>query len=326
MEFVIEKATVKQAKAKVAINGPAGSGKTMTALILARELGPKILVIDTENRTSAKYANEFDFDILPLTEYKLTTYIAALEYAAGQGYDVVIVDSLSHAWAGAGGALEQVDKEGGKSKFTSGWRVVTPLHNKLIETILTYPTHLIATIRMKMDYILTTNEKGQQIPQKAGMGIVQRDGIEYEFDIIAEMDINHNLAVTKTRCSTLDGFEMNKPDGTLGQAINAWLSEGEAISVWPDGWYPSKEQFFGKVRDEFSWSFKTIAEKLKEAGFTDYKPGLAADMWRIIDQNANTQTEDDTPPDILGDDDTPEQPPLEGLSTEADGSDNYYGE
>lgn len=284
MKFAIEKATVTQAKAKIAIVGPAGAGKTMTALIIARELGSKTLIIDTENGTSAKYANEFEFDILALPDYQLTTYIAVLEYAANKGYDTVVVDSLSHAWSGPGGALEQVDKASGKNKFTSGWKVVTPLHNKLVNKILTYPTHLIVTMRMKMDYILTTNEKGQQVPQKVGLGIVQRDGIEYEFDVIAEMAVNHDLTITKTRCSALDGFEMNKPDGTLGKAINAWLSDGAEAPVWPDGWYPSKDQFFKRAKSEFGWAFKVIAEKLKVANFTDgYKPDLAADMWRSLE-------------------------------------------
>jgi hypothetical protein len=294
MEFVIKKATVTQAKAKVAIVGPAGAGKSYTALIIARELGQRTLVIDTENGTSAKYAGEFDFDILPLTDYRLTTYIAALEYATSKGYDTVIVDSLSHAWAGSGGALEQVDKSG-KNKFTSGWKVVTPIHNQLVEAILAYPTHFIATMRMKTQYILTQNDKGQQVPQKAGMGIVQRDGIEYEFDIIAEMNIAHDLTVTKTRCSALDEldeFAMNKPDGTIGQAINAWLSEGAEAPIWPDGWYPSREQFFERARDEYSWSFKVIAEKLKAAKFTDgYKPSIAADMWRALEPETPKETE-----------------------------------
>jgi hypothetical protein len=283
MQFVIEKATVKKAKAKIAIVGPAGAGKTMTALITARELGERTLVIDTENGTSAKYANEFDFDILPLPDFQLKTYIEALVYASEQGYDTVIVDSLSHAWNGPGGALEQVDKTSGKSKFTSGWKVVTPLHNKLVSTILSYPTHLIATMRMKMDYILSTNDNGKTTPQKAGMGIVQRDGIEYEFDVIAEMNVSHDLSITKTRCSALDEFSMNRPDGTLGQAVNAWLSEGADAPVWPDGWYPSKEDFFQKAKDQFGWSYQLIIKKLKAANFTDgYKPGSAADMWRAL--------------------------------------------
>ena len=284
MDFPIKKATVTKAKARIAIVGPAGAGKTMTSLIVGRELGNRTLVIDTENGSSAKYANEFDFDKLDLPDYRLTTYIAALDYAATQEYDTVIVDSLSHAWAGKGGALEQVDNTPGKNKFTSGWKIVTPLYNQLVETILAYPTHLIATMRMKMSYILKTNEKGQQIPEKVGLGIVQRDGIEYEFDVIAEMNVTHDLTITKTRCSALDGFEANMPDATIGQAINAWLSEGVDAPVWPDGWYPSKEGFFAEVRGHYGWSNDIIIEKLKAAQFTNgYKPGAAADMWRALE-------------------------------------------
>lgn len=287
MEFVIEKATVTQAKAKIAITGPAGAGKTYTALVTANELGKRILVIDTENGTSAKYANEFEFDILNLPDYKLTTYIAALEYCKEQSYDVVIIDSLSHAWAGPGGALEQIDQTAKRMKGNKfiAWGEVTPLHNKLITTILSFPAHLIATMRMKMDYILSANEKGKQVPMKVGMGIVQRDGMEYEFDVIAEMTIDHYLTITKTRCFSLDGFEAEKPDGLFGQHIKNWLSEGVEAPVWPDGWYPTKLQFFQKAQDVFGWSVNDTTSELLAAGFTNgYKAALAADMWRALEK------------------------------------------
>lgn len=291
MEFVIEKATVTQAKAKIAITGPAGAGKTYTALMTARELGDRILVIDTENGTSAKYANEFEFDILNLPDYKLTTYIASLEYCEKQSYDVVIIDSLSHAWSGPGGALEQVDQVSKKFKGNKyvAWGEVTPLHNKLITSILSFPTHLIATMRMKMDYVLSANEKGKQVPVKVGMGIVQRDGMEYEFDVIAEMTVEHYLTITKTRCFSLDGFETEKPDGLFGQHVKNWLSEGVEAPAWPDGWYPTKSQFFQKAKDVFGWSPNDTASELLAAEFTNgYKPALAADMWRAIEQSSTS--------------------------------------
>jgi hypothetical protein len=231
--FNIAKAELVQGKARVAIVSPAGGGKTYTALVTAHELGKHILVIDTENGTSAKYAKLLGpFDVMTLPDYSIKTYIDALNFAATKGYDVVIVDSLSHAWAGKGGALEQAEvaksKHGG-NKF-AGWSDVTPLQNQLVDTILAYPVHLIATMRMKTEYILT-EEGGRQIVKKVGLGIVQRDSFEYEFDIIAQMDIDHNLTVTKTRCSDLDGFMMLKPDGALGRYIATWLTEGELPPV-----------------------------------------------------------------------------------------------
>ena len=134
--FQIEKADVTQAKAKIAFVGIAGSGKTYTALLTAKELGDKILIIDTENKTSSKYANLLGpYDILPLLDYSLNNYIAALEYCARLDYDVVIIDSLSHAWAGKGGALEQVDKA--KALWETA-RKATPDDPVLEETLRRY--------------------------------------------------------------------------------------------------------------------------------------------------------------------------------------------
>jgi hypothetical protein len=229
MNFVIEQAVQTQGKARIAIVGPAGCGKTYTALVTAHQLGSTILVIDTENKTSAKYASLLGpFDVMALPNYSIKTYIEALNFSAQQGYDVVIVDSLSHAWAGKGGALEQAEQAKAKyhgNKF-AGWADVTPLQNELVDTILAYPQHLIATMRMKTDYILV-EEGGKQVPKKVGLGVIQRDSFEYEFDIIAQMDIEHNLFITKTRCFGLDGFTAIKPDGTFGKMASDWLNTGE---------------------------------------------------------------------------------------------------
>jgi hypothetical protein len=190
------------------------------------------LVIDTENKTSAKYARLLGpYDILPMSNYSIKTYIEALEYSARQAYDVVIVDSLSHAWAGKGGALEQAEQAKSKyggNKFAA-WGDVTPLQNKLVDTILSYPAHLIATMRMKIEYALITGDNGRQQVSKLGLGIIQRDSFEYEFDIIAQMDVEHNLTITKTRCFELDGFMAHKPDGAMGQVIAGWLGEGQPM-------------------------------------------------------------------------------------------------
>lgn len=267
--FVIEQATPTQSKAKVAFIGPAGAGKTYTALVTAGQLGSKILVIDTENKTSTKYTRQmpFHFDVMSLPDYSIKTYIDALEFAEGQGYDVVIVDSLSHAWAGKGGALEQA--EAAKAKYSgnkfAGWSDVTPLQNRLIDTILNYPSHLIATMRMKIEYALITDDNGKQKPQKLGLGVVQRDSFEYEFDIIAQMDVEHNLIVTKTRCFELDGYIRNKPGVEFGQTIAAWVNDGEAVKV-----FSSLEDLLFQINQDFGLSETDARSKLKELGFTGW--------------------------------------------------------
>lgn len=263
--FIIEEATITQAKAKVALTGPAGCGKTYTALVTAKELGKKILVIDTENKTSAKYARELGpYQIMSLPDYSIRTYIDALEHAAVLGYDVVIVDSLSHAWAGKGGALEQVETVKGRyndNKF-SAWGEVTPLQNRLVDTILNYPVHLIATMRVKTEYALVTNDRGKLEPRKVGLGIVQRDSLEYEFDIIGQMDIDHNLIVTKTRCIQLDGYIANKPTGEFGQIISGWLSDGDPIKV-----YNRIEDLLFQLHLDFGLKEDEAKARIKELGY-----------------------------------------------------------
>lgn len=231
MAFV--KATKKQAKARIGLIGPSGSGKTYTALMLATGLGQKIAVIDTEHGSASKYADKFDFDVLELDNYHPQKYIDGIKEAGQSGYDVLIIDSLSHAWAGTDGALELAEKytiKYGGNKFAA-WRDVTPLHNKLVETIITSPCHIIATMRAKMQYIQTQDDKGKTVIKKVGLEPIQRDGMEYEFDIVADMDIEHNLIITKTRCEALDGLIINKPGKELAEKIKDWLTDGAKVEL-----------------------------------------------------------------------------------------------
>lgn len=289
--FKIEPAVKSQAKAKIAIVGPAGSGKTYTSLVTAQELGEKVLVLDTENRSSVKYADLFNFDVMTLPNYSIKTYVEALEFVISErlGFDVVIVDSLSHAWAGKGGALEQAEHVG-RTKFSgnkfAGWSEVTPLQNQLIDTILNFPTHLIATMRMKIEYALVTNSSGKQEPKKLGLGIVQRNSFEYEFDIIAQMDVDHNLIVTKSRCFELDGFSVTKPDGEMGQTIKRWLDAGE-----PQKTFLNPDDMLYQVYEEFGLSENEAKAKFKELGYTGFPkngPKLA-EMYKALSQSIQSE-------------------------------------
>lgn len=290
-KFSIQKATLKKRKAKIAIAGISGSGKTMTALKTAYQLGSKVVVLDSENGSSEMYANQFNFDVLKIENYSIQNYIDALNYVRTLDYDVVIVDSLSHAWVGSGGALDMVNMASKKYKGNSyvAWADVTPHQNRLVATILTYPKHLIGTFRMKMSYVMIENSKGKSAPQKVGMGIVQRDNFEYEFDLIAEMDIEHNLFVTKTRIDALDGYVSNKPGNEFGEKIYQYLNNGDEIKEDDaSGWYPDKKEFFQSASDTFTASIPEIAEVLKSNGYTNgYNHRIASDMWKVLEAEYN---------------------------------------
>lgn len=226
------KATKKAAKLRMAIIAPAGSGKTYTALAVGTHLGSKVAVVDTEHGSASKYADIFDFDAMELESFAPQRYVDAIHEAEKGGYDVLILDSISHAWMGKDGALEQVDKAAKRSQSGNtfnAWRDITPQHNALVEAMLQSKLHLIVTMRAKTEYVLETNDRGKQVPRKVGMAPVQRDGLEYEFDIVGDMDNDSNFAVSKTRCKALKGEVIHEPGKELADIINAWLSDGEEV-------------------------------------------------------------------------------------------------
>jgi len=196
------KALKTDARLRLALMGPSGAGKTLTSLHLAQDLdaGP-IALIDTERGSASKYADQFDFDVLELDSFHPEHYIEAIRAANTGDYGVLIIDSLSHAWAGKGGALELVDEAARKMKSSNtfaAWRDVTPLHHRLLDAILGTDCHLIATLRSKMENIQDKDEKGRTLIRKVGLQAVQREGVEYEFDVVGEMDLDHVLTITKS--------------------------------------------------------------------------------------------------------------------------------
>jgi hypothetical protein len=228
--LTFQRATKRQAKLRLALDGPSGSGKTYSALAIASALSERIALIDTEHGSASKYAGDpFDFDTLMLESFEPRTYVQAIQAAEAAGYQVLIIDSLSHAWSGKGGALEQVDARAGtKGNKFSAWRDVTPMHNELVDAMLGAGMHVIATMRTKTEYAVE-EDRGKVSIRKLGLAPVQRDGIEYEFDVVGDLDLAHNLHVTKTRCRRLDDAIICEPGAQLAKALGDWLSDGVPV-------------------------------------------------------------------------------------------------
>lgn len=226
---MFEKATKSQARLRLGLMGPAGSGKTYSSLCIAKGLGPRIAVIDSERGSASKYAGDVaDFDVCRLDSHAPRKYSEAIRKADELGYDVVIVDSLSHAWTGKDGALELVDRAAKRSQSGNSfmaWREVTPQHNEMIDAILQSRAHVIVTMRTKTEYT-TEVVNGKTVPKKVGLAPIQRDGLEYEFDVVGDMDLEHNLIISKTRCSALDREVFCRPGEEFGSLLKMWLSDG----------------------------------------------------------------------------------------------------
>ncbi|WP_301963053.1 AAA family ATPase [uncultured Megasphaera sp.] len=226
------KQAVRQvAKLRLALSGPSGSGKTYSALLIASGIVPmeKVAVIDTENGSANLYANLGTYSVLTLhPPYTPKKYIEAIRAAEQEGFELVIIDSLSHAWNGEGGLLEQKDKATDakyKGNGWAAWREVTPEYNKLIETMLNSPCHIIATMRAKTEY-MQDDSNGRKRIVKVGAAPIQRDGIEYEFTVVFDLSIDHVATVNKDRTRLFDGqYFMPTPD--VGKTLKQWLDAGE---------------------------------------------------------------------------------------------------
>jgi hypothetical protein len=231
------KATRKAAKLKIGIQGPSGSGKTDGALALAHQISPsgRIAVIDTENESASLYSDRYPFDGLNIeAPYHTAKYMAAIDAAVAGGYEVAVIDSISHQWAGAGGILarkDAMDARGGSGY--NNWAKFTPEHEEFKAKLLHCPIHLIVTLRSKQDYVLES-VNGKSVPKKVGMAPVQREGMEYELSLVFELQMDHKALVSKDRTGLFSGnatdpFDLRSP--TVGAKLLEWLASGEQLPV-----------------------------------------------------------------------------------------------
>ena len=231
MTITFAPATKEAAFARIALTGPSGSGKTYTALSLASGLAEKFAVIDTERGSASKYVglNGWQFDTVQPASYSPLSLVETLGVAAGAGYGCVVIDSLSHYWMGTDGMLEQVDRRGRNGNNFAGWKETRPDERRMIDALIAYPGHIIVTMRSKTEYVIEENEKGKKAPRKVGLKPEQREGIEYEFDLVGDLDHSNTITVVKSRLHTLTNAVIPLPGPELAKEIADWLSDGEQV-------------------------------------------------------------------------------------------------
>lgn len=228
---IFQPATRAATKARIALSGPSGAGKTYTALALAHGLGKRIAVIDTERGSASKYVGEhgWQFDTVAPGSFSPDSLAQLLAAAAGEGYEVVVIDSLSHYWMGVDGMLEQADKLKHGSNSFSGWKEARPAERRMIDGLIAYPGHVIVTMRTKTEYVIEEDQRGKKVPRKVGLKPEQREGIEYEFDLVGDMDLDNTMSVSKSRITALTRAVIPNPGPDLAQQIADWLSQGVEI-------------------------------------------------------------------------------------------------
>jgi hypothetical protein len=228
---MFRKAERQQARLRLALCGPSGSGKTYSALLLAQGLVPggKIALIDTERGSGELYAHLTDYDVAVLDPpFTPNRYIELIHLSEQSGYDLLIIDSLSHAWTGEGGILDLHDKAISANRSGNSfaaWREVTPKHNALVDAIIGSRLHIIVTMRTKTAYDLV-DDNGKKKPIKIGLAPIQREGLEYEFTTVFDLTVEGHVATaSKDRTRLFDGDHF-APSVKTGELLRDWLLTG----------------------------------------------------------------------------------------------------
>lgn len=237
----LRKTERKKAKIKMALQGASGSGKTFSSLLVAKGLCDgnldKVAIIDTENGSADLYAHLGNYNVLSLVPpYTPEQYIQALNICEQAGIEVIILDSITHAWE----ELLQIHSELPGNSFTN-WAKITPRYRALVDKILQINVHVIATMRTKQDYVLNQKD-GKFVPEKVGLKAVQRDGIDYEFTLVFDIDIKHFATSSKDRT----GLFIKKPEFVIsehtGKKILEWCNMGTSVEEIDNIHFTAREE------------------------------------------------------------------------------------
>jgi len=323
--FQVQTAVREQLKARVAIDGPSGAGKTFDALICATALahGGKIAVIDTERGSARLYADFFQFDVIELPVdrrgFNPEVYVQAIHFLEDQKgpdgtskYAVIVIDSITHAWDGAGGALDMVDQAAAKIKGGNSyvaWRSITPLHNKLVDAMLQSPCHIVCTMRSKMDYEQVKDGDNKTRINKIGLAPIQRAGMEYEFTIVFDVDTDHRIIVSKSRCAEMADQQMVKPDLKFFKQLSDWLEGGATptakasvtlsepvLTIDPSWTFPN---LLKVAQQQYGVNEADARAALKEAGMTSFTPDKYIAALTAIGMKFRKPVEEQPAPDFM---------------------------
>jgi hypothetical protein len=240
MSFEVKKAKRQRRPLKISMEGLSGGGKTYTALRLAfdmirRGIGKRVIVLDSENDSASLYAGTvedgatWDYDVaeIPRPKRNPLGYAEAYEWAVGAGYDIVIVDSLSHAWHGA---LQEVDRFAASHKGDKlgGWANLTPQQQNMIQTLTDTRAHCISTMRVKSDF-QDQEVNGRLRKVKVGLKADQRENSEYEYDVVLRFEAGNEVYVEKVRgCTAMNGKNATRPGPAFWKPLFDWWLSAEA--------------------------------------------------------------------------------------------------
>ncbi len=264
-EFQLLPATREAVIPKILLSGASGSGKSLSAIMLAFGLIEgatdedwlDVAVADTENKSAKYYVDAafmvggqngetpeavvigkfthivFDPPYHPDRWIKLITEVVAAKKRC------LILDSFSHEWEGDGGVLDWNRKLGGRA---TDWAITGPAHMRVLDAIRRAPIPIIACLReeQKHEIVKIADGKGGEKTQvnKLGLKPKQREGAEYEFDLQMSIDHSTHCAVVGAGKDRTGLFSARMPavvSPETGRIIANWAKSGED-PVGSRGW------------------------------------------------------------------------------------------
>jgi hypothetical protein len=249
----IRKARRSATKLRLLLTGPSGAGKTWGALQIAKGMGGRTVVIDTEEGSSDLYDHLHDFDVIDLRPpFSPERYIEAIKAAEEAGYETIVIDSVTHCWSGPGGCLEileDVAKAQFRGNTWSAFSVITPRWRAFVDAILRSPAHVICCGRSKTE-TAQVDDHGKKKVAKLGMKLEARDGLEFEFTCVLDLiHDGHYATVSKDRTGLFVGDPKPITPAT-GERLAAWLAGGTPAVTPPSEKATQAAAFIAKATSE----------------------------------------------------------------------------
>jgi hypothetical protein len=121
-----------------------------------------------------------------------------------------------------------MDKRPGSNSYAN-WASFTPEHEKFKQKLIQSPIHLIATMRSKQEYALQADDKGKMKPVKLGLAPIQRDGMDFEFSQVWDVQMDHKAMLSKNRTGLFESQLVDLADPKLANDLKAWLGSGKVV-------------------------------------------------------------------------------------------------
>jgi hypothetical protein len=237
VSVLFQKATKSQSMLRLALEGPAGYGKTYTALVIGTGLA-KAAGSGSRSSTPSSGRRRSTPTCSTSTRSRSTrrstrTVRSRRSPPPPKPATACVVDSLSHFWIGEGGTLDLVDQIA-RTKYKNdshrAWKDAGEIQQRLTDAILRAPLHVIAAMRTKKDYVREEVDGKTKI-RAAGTKTVQRDEFDYEFDLIGRFDTPTVMAIVKSRYADLPPETVvEKPGQAFVDGLIRFLGEGEALA------------------------------------------------------------------------------------------------